>query len=68
MRIEISGVEYAPTWVSLQSVIRESLNLMGKLTRIARNDNNCSYRDKGEYSLVFTPDSGDNISIQLVIK
>ena len=68
MTITYSGVEYTPTWISLQNTIMESLNITGRLTRIKRNDNGCSYRDKGEYSLTFTPDNGDNVLITLIVQ
>lgn len=70
MTITIAGAKQAPTWVTMQDMIRQALNSeKGVLTRIARTDRNCSYRDAGEYHLEFVPlPTGDMVSIVLVVK
>lgn len=65
--ITINGANQTPTWDSLQSVIRETLNTTGRLTRISRDDGGSYYRGKGSYTLTFTPGRGDETHIHLIV-
>lgn len=63
MQIMITGIKVAPSWNTLQNVIRQALHMEGRLTRIARPDGQSAYRALGDYALTFTPHDGDAIDI-----
>lgn len=57
MEITISHARYAPTWTTLERLLREVTNQHdGCLTRVARKDNRCDYRAPGVYNLGFQHD------------
>ena len=54
MEIVITNCRYAPSWDSLQTVIRDAVNdPEGTIVRITREDNGCGYREPGKYNLSF---------------
>lgn len=67
LHITIVGSSITSSWQTLQQLIRELLNIEGRLTRIHRNDGNCNYHDKGDYTLTFTPNIGDDTIIFLSV-
>ena len=68
MQITITHARYAPTWDSLQTIIRETTNTPeGKLTRISRNDNGCNYTAPGEYTLDYKVRKDVTLPIQLTV-
>ncbi|RKZ86254.1 MAG: hypothetical protein DRQ39_05945 [Gammaproteobacteria bacterium] len=68
MEITITHCRYAPKWESLQQVIRETTNEpRGQLVRISRDDNGCSYRAPGVYSLEFRQNNNTVLPIRLEI-
>lgn len=68
MRIQITGATIAPTWNTIQRLIRETLNTdTGRLTRIARPDGQCNYRECASYACTFTPETGDAIAVDIEV-
>lgn len=66
MVISIDGIRQAPTWSTLQVLLKEAFNDDdGWLTRIERRDNGVSYRDLGTYALTWTPSHGDAIAVDV---
>jgi hypothetical protein len=65
--LTLAGLSLMPTWVTIQSLVRESLNTEGRLTRIVRPDGGCNYRATGVYHATFTPSTGDNRLIRIVL-
>lgn len=59
MHITITGCRYAPTWDTLQTMIRETMPdgpsrpREGQITRINRLDGGTNYRGLGEYDLTY---------------
>lgn len=73
MKITFEGCRYTPSWTTLQSAIRETMGmddetLHGRLTRIARRDRHCGYRDPGVYDVNFLTDDGEDIEVELIVK
>lgn len=70
MKIVIENCRYAPTWASLEKVLKEALgDPDGHITRIARVDNGCDYRATGVYKLSWDPRSilGGQFAVSLPI-
>lgn len=71
LTISIVGGRYNVSvnfWNHLESAIASlSGHDAGRLTRIARPDGRCDYRSDGEYDLVFTPESGDDVVVSLIL-
>lgn len=70
MEITIKGVDVrrVPTWQAIQGLISETIEKRGHLTRIARSDNGCNYRALGEYQTTFTPESGDDVHVTVLVR
>lgn len=54
MHIRIEGAKVAPSWETLQHVVRQCLkDDQGVFTRISRKDNGCNYNACGVYDLTY---------------
>jgi hypothetical protein len=67
IRIRISGVPFTPSWVALQETVSTALGQDGLFTRIKREDGGANYRRHGWYTCTFTPETGDDIDVELEV-
>ena len=68
MEITITNCQYAPTWESLEQVIKEATNKPeGRLVRISRDDNGVNYRAPGVYSLGFRQSNSDMTILSITL-
>lgn len=68
MKVTIEGAYKNSTWVTMEQLLRETLNCpQGRLTRISRPDGKGDYWKHGEYNLRFT-NSIREYEVTLVVK
>ena len=68
MEVTITHCRYAPSWVSLQRVLRETTNDPGGIIKkVTREDNKCNYRAPGVYNLDFEQSNRTVLPIRLTV-